>query len=370
MAELNIQIYDRTLAEVDKALEAEQAKEKSRNYLGMSQIGDECWRKLFYSFRKAAKRVIPASNLRAIQDGYIQEPVMAARLQMLPNIELHTVDPKNPEEQISFSLLLDHFKGHCDGMIKGILEAPQTWHVWEHKSVNQTKYNKLKSIREKKGEKLALKEWDIVYYDQAIIYMHESKTERHYLTVTTPGGRDYLSVRTEYNKKYAEGIITKAKVIIFDNWILPARLSNKREFFKCGWCDYQGICHDGKFADINCKTCRYSESIKDGETKCTLPENHDKTLENFNSCDNHLYNPALISAKFIEHQKDCCIYEIDKIKFANCILTGFPEVQGGLNNIYTSQQLKNEVKFINNIKGDVPTLSENPKIQITKKAWE
>jgi len=347
-----IKIFDITLQEIDKHLENKKFLEKDRIYLGMSQIGEECWRKLFYSFRKVKKTKIPAKNIRAIEDGYLQESVMAERLRFLLYIELYTEDPKNPGNQIGFDLLLGHFRGHCDGIIKGIKEAPRTWHVWEHKSVNEKKFNKLKKIREDLlNEKKVLKEWDIIYYVQAQIYMHCSQLERHYLTVTTPGGRDYVSIRTNYNKKDAESIIEKAKIIIFDNWHIPAKISQKREFYKCKWCDYQEICHDGVFPDINCKTCRYLEPIKDGKNKCLfLDEIIDENKLFHNKCKNHLYNPALINAKLIEQQEDCCVYETEeKIKFANCILTGIPELKNSLDAIYTSDELKNKIKNINNL---------------------
>jgi hypothetical protein len=146
MAKLDIPIFDRTLLEIDKALEEKKAKENPRHYMGMSQIGEECWRKLYYGFRNAEYKAWGASSIKATEDGFAQEIVMAERLRMLPYIELHTLDEKTGN-QIAFSLLLDHFRGHCDGIIKGIIESPQTWHIWEHKSVNADKFAKLLKLR-------------------------------------------------------------------------------------------------------------------------------------------------------------------------------------------------------------------------------
>ena len=214
MAKVNLPEFDVTLKAVDKALEDCNveysypkviiSENKPRKYLGMSQIGDPCWRKLYYSYRYAEKRIISVAGIKAIQDGFIQESVMATRLRLLPEIELIT--EKEDNKQIESNLLLGHFLGHLDGEIKGILEAPKTWHVWEHKSVNEKKYNELLKIREENGEKETLKKWDIIYYDQAQIYMHTQQKTRHFLTVSTPGSRAYASIRTDYNKKYAENL--------------------------------------------------------------------------------------------------------------------------------------------------------------------
>ena len=374
MAKLNLPDRDLTLTEIDKALEEKQKTEGNRKYLGMSQIGEPCRRKLFYSFRAAESRVISAQGIKAIQDGFMQEDVMAERLRLLPFIELHTTDPDNPKRQIGFSLLLDHFRGHCDGMILGLIEAPKTWHVWEHKSVNQKKFDLLKKIIQEKGEKEALAAWDEIYFSQAIIYMHESKTERHFLTVSTPGGRDYLSVRTDYNKKDAEAIIEKARAIIFDNWVIPARLSDKREFFSCKWCDYQEICHDGRIPQVNCKTCRYMEPVKDGKFNCSKT---DKIIDDdslfWSGCNSHLFNPALISAELIEHQECSVLYKIGKTVFSNTDLSGLPDVSKPVDAIYTSKMLRDEIRFIGNVKPQ--EITENPEVKAmgvnkVPKAWE
>lgn len=352
MAKIPEQKKDLTLLEVDKALEEKKKLDGPRHYLGMSQIGEPCWRKLFYSFRNAEEREFSASGIKAIEDGFLQEDVMAERLRLLPFIKLFTEDPHNPGNQIGYKLLLDHFRGHSDGMIQGIIEAPGTWHVWEHKSVNQTKFNKLKKLIEEKGEKNALIEWDEIYYGQSQIYMHESKTTRHYLTVSTPGGREYLSCRTEYNKSYAEGLIEKAKAIIFDNFMIPAKLSENREFFKCKWCESQGICHDGEFPLVHCKTCRYSKAVNEGKRECLLKETTiEDTHLHLDTCSDHVYNPALISAKLVEHQEEGCLYKTeDGLTFANHTASGMPKLEGELHAIFTSKELREKVKSVNNLK--------------------
>jgi len=384
--------FDLTLEKIDEALERKKALEKPRHYLGMSEIGEECWRKLFYSFRNAEKKEWKALGVKATEDGFLQEDLMALRLRMLPSIELHTnnsntinnvlgsriTSDEDKKDQIGFTILLNHFCGHVDGIIRGIIEAPLTWHVWENKSVNETKFNKLIKIREEKEEKQALVEWDIIYYAQSQIYMHCAELERHFLTVCLPGSRDYISIRTEYNRKYAESIIEKARVIIFDNWNISAKLSEDREFYKCKWCEFQKICHDKEFPLVHCKTCRYSEPIENGQRKCLLKEEIiDESKLNI-ECKNHIYNPALIQAKLIEHQQDGCLYFIEDkdIYFSNTELTGIPEPKGRCDAIYTSKELREKIKSIDNISKDVIKIQKKFDGEITKKnppeikAWD
>ena len=324
MAEISYTVFDKTLHEVAKIKIAEKEKEV-RHYLGFSSIGLECWRESYYSYRYACKREWSAAGVFAVEDGFTQEEKVANELRLLPGIELHTID-EDTGKQIGFSSILGHFKGHCDGMIKGILEAPMTWHVWEHKSVNDKKFDELVKLRDA-DEKTALEKWDYTYYVQAQLYMDKSTVQRHYLTVTSPGGRRRISVRTEFaGHKFMESIYEKAQTIIFGT-ILPSRLSEKREFYKCKWCSYQEICHDQKIPLMHCKTCANLHPVKDGEFSC---EHHGKIIEKenlFTPCEYHLYNPALIQAAVISSQKDGYVYKTDSGKvIANFHKTGFPDM--------------------------------------------
>jgi len=73
--------------------------------------------------------------------------------------------------------------------------------------------------------------------------MHYFDLTRHYLVVSTPGGRDYDSCRTEANPLLAEALREKAKRILEANGP-PARLSERPEFYRCKYCDYQQFCHN------------------------------------------------------------------------------------------------------------------------------
>lgn len=205
------------------------------------------------------------------------------------------------------------------------------------------------------------------------------KLTRHYLTVSTPGGRNYLSIRTEYNRKEAEFIIEKAKGIIFDNWVLPQKMSDSRENYKCKWCEYQELCHDGVFPLVHCKTCRYSEPVENGERRCNYNEEIISEDILHVGCNYHIYNPALVPAKLVEHIEEGCIYKIESknITFANVFLTGIPPLDKKLDAMYTSIELREKVKRIDLLQ---PQLSDNVKAEFTgtecedmkaeKKMWE
>lgn len=229
-----------TLDAVDRALVAESQKQKPRTYLGFSEIGEQCERRLWYRINQYPRLPFDAASLRRFEDGHLGEALMAKRLRMVEGIELHTAGDDG--EQFGFSDLNGMFRGHMDGAIKGILEAPQTWHVWEHKQTDEKKMNDLRKLKNDKGEKNALEQWDFTYYCQAVLYMHYSGMRRHYLTVSSAGGRAYTSCRTDENNKLAFSLREKAERIIASP-SEPARINENPSFYKCKFCEFRNVCH-------------------------------------------------------------------------------------------------------------------------------
>jgi hypothetical protein len=285
-------IQDPTLLAIDAAMEAHEARKPPRQYLGASGIGHACERKSWLDFRHASQRKIDAKGLRRIQDGFAGEQIMIDRLRMVEAITLMT--HQNINEQIGIEDHGGHFRGHLDGMILGLLQAPVKWHVWECKVCDQKKIDALAKLKHQHGEKGALKAWDEIYYGQAQIYMHYTNTDRHYLTACTPGVRDVVTCRTDYDEADALRIIAKAKRVI-ESKNPPARISTDPSWFQCRWCDHSDICHGSTIAaQSGCRTCVYSTPAPDGTWHCAR---FDETLD-FDKqragCPAHLFIPALI----------------------------------------------------------------------------
>lgn len=236
------EVVDPTLAAIDRELERRAALEPRRSYLGASAIGDACERKLWYSIRPdIPRKPFDSASLKRFEDGHRGEALMAERLRMVPGVELWTVDDATGG-QIGGTLYDDRFGWHVDGVILGLLQAPQTPHVWEHKQVGQKKYDEFRKLKASLGEKLTLQAWDPVYYAQAVVYMELLDLTRHYLTVCTPGGRDHDACRTEANPTMAKALLAKAKRILSASEA-PARMSEKPEHYKCKMCDFREVCH-------------------------------------------------------------------------------------------------------------------------------
>jgi len=209
-----------------------------RNYLGASLIGNDCPRQIWYEYNGYDRPDFEASTLLLFDDGHRTEDLTAERLRLVDGVELITHGPDG--KQLGF--VHGKLKGHLDGMIRGLIQAPKKWHVWECKSSGHKKFTEFVRLR-KQDEKNALKNWNMNYFVQAQLYMHFFNTDRHYTTVALGGGRDYDSCRTEYDMAVALKYIDRAEKII--NAIEPpVRISEKPDFFQCRWCSFKDICHD------------------------------------------------------------------------------------------------------------------------------
>ncbi len=292
---------DPTLLAVDAAIEKKENAERKRAYLGMSGVGHPCRRKLWYEFRWVEKSNFNAATLRRFADGHLGEDIMASRLKMLPGIELHTVD-YGTGYQFEYKDVSGHFLGHMDGAISGLVQDPRGWYVWEHKQVDLKKLNKLEKLVEEKGEQFALAAWDWTYYIQAVLYMKYSGMSKHYLTVSSPGGREYISCITELLEPEQNAIddtLSRAKKII-ESPVPLDRVSEDPNYYICGWCDYKDLCHTEKAPQMNCRTCAHSTPIVNeeedkGSWSCSM---HEKVLSRTaqrKGCADHVFIPDIIN---------------------------------------------------------------------------
>lgn len=323
---------DPTLAAMQAAVEARAATDPPRRYLGMSAVGQSCERRLWYSFRWAVREQFDAPTLWRFEDGFRCEDVMANRLRLVPGVTLRTIDP-GTGRQFGFGDLGGHFKGHADGLVTGLLQAPKALHVWEAKAVNETKLAKLGKLKAEVGEKQALAKWDPVYHAQAVLYMAYAEAPRHYLTASSPGARDMVGVRTNTDLDEARRLRAKAERVITAPAPLP-KISTDPAWYECKWCPAHAICHGGKLPAVNCRTCVHAtpEMDGDGRWSCAFHKRDLTTDEQRAGCPSHRFIPALVT--FAE--------QVDANAEANWVQYRMPDGRVFRNSTdgYTSEELR------------------------------
>lgn len=224
---------DPTLDALNAALEAAQQPYASAN-IGFGEIGHDCSRYLWYKINLNEPEVFNADTLRIFRNGHIDERNMAEDLRKVDGVLLYTNDEARENKQYKFEALGGRFTGRLDGVIVGLKQAPKTPHLWEHKSVNDKKFDALVKCKN-------VKEWDIKYYAQAQSNMLHADLERCYMTVSTPGLRRVTSIRFDLDKDYAKALVKKAERII--NAKEPPERIGGPDWFQCKHCRFYERCH-------------------------------------------------------------------------------------------------------------------------------
>jgi hypothetical protein len=282
-------------------------REKPRPYLGISQIGESCARKMWYRFRWVAQETFDALTLKRFEDGHRTEDLLAARLRAVPGIQLTTLQPNGQQWEVIGAN--PHIKGHLDGGVLGLLQAPATWHVFEAKCVGEEQLQKLSKAIELHGEKQALRAWNRVYWAQALVYMWLTGMERHYLVASAPGGRGRpVTVRTESDPIEAARFLIRAERVVESQE--PLERIGGPTYYECRWCAFQEQCHGGEWSARNCRTCLHSTPMQDGTWLCQRWGRHLSTEEQRQGCPTHLYLPMLVPGEQVDAGEDWVLYRL------------------------------------------------------------
>ncbi len=202
----------------------------SRGYLGASIIGHECSRYLWYQFRQCCKSEFSGRMYRLFETGDLEELRFTKELRAI-GCEVHDVD--NNGNQFEVSALGGHFSGHMDGCVKGIPEAPMTWHVPEYKTHNAKSFAKLK----KEGAQISKP----MHYAQMQVYMHLTGMKRALYLARNKDTDELYSERVKYNKEHTEAYMERARVII-EVPVAPERITNRSDDWRCKYCDAWNVC--------------------------------------------------------------------------------------------------------------------------------
>ena len=267
--------------------------ETKRHYLGGSAIGSHCERALWYSFRHMAEPDFDGRMYRLFHRGHNEEFTFVKELRGV-GVEVHEVGPDG--KQFAVSAIGGHFGGHMDGAAKGLLEAPETWHVLEFKTHSAKSFNDVKSkgVRESKPQ----------HFDQMQIYMKLAKLTRAYYLAVNKDNDELYSERIKYDAKEGDRIMAKAeRIITAQN--PPDRPYNRSDYYLCKWCDARALCWPDTrekaspalpIPSLSCRQCMHSTPELDGVARWSCAKHHkDLTFEEqCNPCDDMLFIPSLV----------------------------------------------------------------------------
>lgn len=258
-----------------------------RAHLGGSIIGRPCDRALWYTFRWATAVRHRGQLLRLFQTGHLAEKRFVDDLRAV-GIKVYEVDPATGE-QFRVQDCQGHFGGSFDGVGKGFIEAPETWHLIEMKTHNEKSFNQLvkKGVQEAKPE----------HYIQMQTYMYlaKPKLKRAFYIAVNKNTDELYGERIRLDSTVGKAAVQRAEAIIASDRPLT-KISDDPSWYQCKFCDHSDICHGQQAPAVNCRTCLHSTPVENGQWHCQRHNTELTTLQQKNGCDSHLYNPYLLES--------------------------------------------------------------------------
>lgn len=253
-----------------------------RSHLGASLIGRDCAFELWLSFRWTERSQFPERILRLFNRGHLEE---AHFLAMILSAGIEVWYETENGGQFRFSDVEGHFGSSLDGVIK-IPELDGAPAYAEFKTHNDKSFKKLvkEGMQNSKYE----------HYVQMQECMHANKLPYGvYFAVNKNDDTIHIEI-IEYDQVTALRYLERARMIVYAN-DAPARISNRKDWWQCKFCNKKDICHNKKVPDINCRTCAHSTAYAlDCLWSCQFTGDYiDKELAP-SGCKHHVFNPHLM----------------------------------------------------------------------------
>jgi hypothetical protein len=214
-------------AAIDVHLQAENDKQAPRLYLGASEIGQPCERRLGYSYHKAPREAFPGRALRRFRLGHLHEDETVAWLRGAG----FTIEG----QQAEYSVLDGRSQGHIDGVVTAgpvVLPYPM---LWEHKIMKSTIW--------RSTDKHGVRSEHPTYFAQCQIYMRQFGLANALFTALNSDTSELLFEVIPFDAAFAETLVEKTVRVVECKAPeeLP-RVSSSSTDFQCKWCPYHERC--------------------------------------------------------------------------------------------------------------------------------
>ncbi|QDP52312.1 MAG: hypothetical protein Unbinned4162contig1001_12 [Prokaryotic dsDNA virus sp.] len=258
-----------------------------RSHLGISGIGDDCARKVQLRWLWCTVPKFPPRIHRLFNRGHLEEARFLSLLMLVEGVNLWFETEEGGQFRVSdFG---GHYGSALDGIATGIPDIPEGKPAYtEFKTHND------KSFRELKTKGVRATKFD--HYVQMQECMHYYNLPYGlYMAVNKNDDELYAEV-IEYDHDTAVKYKDRAERIIFVCEPEP-KLHNSPSFYKCKWCEQNGVCHGKNIPQINCRTCSHSTAERDGTWSCAIGGDAIKSkVSQRTGCQRHVFNPQLLPA--------------------------------------------------------------------------
>lgn len=292
---MDIDIENRTTAEIYAAWRRRGMAELPRVYLGASICSHECDRYLWLYFRGAVVETHEGRMYRLFDRGRREEEVFANDLRSI-GCTVWTVDPST-NEQFAVSAFGGHFRGHLDGVCQGLPEAPKTPHVVEMKTHCDSSFRKL--------ARCGVREAKPMHYGQMQVYMGMMSLTRALYIAVNKDNDELWTERVEFDPKFFKATMLRMRRIISTS--TTQRCATRPDDWRCKTCPARTACwHDGTATFypghnyIDCRSCCHATADDKGDGHWSCAKGHNCVIGRDCACRDHVALPDMVAHESVE----------------------------------------------------------------------
>lgn len=264
---------------IDRIYAAIEKKETNKfrlTRIGASEIGNECLRAIWYSWRGYFNKKFDGRMLRLFRTGHLQEDRVVEDLK-LAGFQVWEIDESHGG-QWTYNDPTGHFVAKLDGVMKGVPSAEKTPHTLEIKTHSKKSFDEV--------VKYGVQRSKPVHYAQMHAGALFSGLKRMIYVALCKDDERYHIERLKYDEEYGENLEKKI-VDLITSTMPPARLGTKEEDFACRWCDYKEVCWKEVTPIRTCRSCEYSKPQEGGEWSCELLNSQLSLEDQLKACEHY-----------------------------------------------------------------------------------
>lgn len=231
-----INIAEAVNARIDAALARKNEAQAPRNYIGASELGDPCLRRVYYNAIKADRTPFTGQKLRVFEMGRAFEALVADWIKAA-GFDLRTHDLA--ARQFEFVTGNGRIKGHSDGVLAGGPRIPDLAYpaLWENKALKGRYWNALV----KKG----LRSAEPKYFAQVQLYLGYFELPNALFTAINKDTAEIYHAVIPYEvaeaQRYSDRGVDLIRAVDAQN--PPPRIASSPDFYACRMCNFaETIC--------------------------------------------------------------------------------------------------------------------------------
>jgi hypothetical protein len=234
-----------------------------RNHLGASEVGEPCWRQLWYKFRWVKLERFDGRMMRLFNVGHSAEPRFVAYLRGI-GFEVREIDEATGEQ-----FRISGANGHYGGSLDGLCKAPARYELSEDIILSLSFKTNNTGQGYDKVSKEALSKAKPKHWAQECQYGYKMGIRYCIYMIENKNDSDITFKVIELDWNYGRQLEDKATQII-NSKEPPPRISENPAMFDCKFCTFAGICHRGEQVEKNCRSCRNAVPTADTTWTCSL----------------------------------------------------------------------------------------------------